>query len=115
MKPEIIAYYHHQPEPLRSCLQGMREIIIQHDKEIVEVWKYRMPMFTFRGKMFCYLWTKRKEQLPYLGIVEGKLINDPDLIQEKRARMKILIIDPSRNIPVRKVKRILTAALKVYK
>ena len=92
----------------------MREIILQHNAELVEAWKYRMPFFTYRGKMFCYLWIRRNEPVPYLGIVEGKLLNDPDLIQEKRARMKILLLDPSRDIPVRRVKRILTAALKIY-
>jgi len=114
MLPELYEYYHQQPEPIRSCLLGMREIILHHDEEISEAWKYRMPMFVFRKKMFCYLWTKKKEGTPYLGIVEGKAVSDPDLIQEKRARMKILLIDPTRDIPVRKIKKILSAAMKVY-
>jgi len=113
MMREINEYYHRQPEPLRSCLLGMREIILQHDNDIVEAWKYRMPFFIFKGKMFCYLWTKRKQHLPYLGIVEGKLVSDPDLIQEKRARMKILLIDPTKDIPIRKIKRILTAVMNI--
>ncbi|MEJ1238523.1 DUF1801 domain-containing protein [Chryseolinea sp. T2] len=111
MMREISEYYHKQPEPIRSCLLGMRDIILKHDSEIVEAWKYRMPMFMYKGKMFCYLWIRRNEPVPYLGIVNGKLVNDPDLIQEKRARMKILLIDPGRDIPVRKIRRILTAAM----
>ena len=114
MLPEIYEYYQQQPEPARSCLLGMRDIILLHNKDIAEAWKYRMPMFTLRGKMFCYLWTKKKEGTPYLGIVEGKAVSDPDLIQEKRARMKILLIDPSRDIPVRKIKKILTQAVNYY-
>jgi hypothetical protein len=110
---EISEYYDKQPEPVKSCLLGVRHIILQHDPEIIEAWKYRMPFFTYRGKMFCYLWIRRNEPIPYLGIVEGKLVNDPDLIQEKRARMKILLIDPKRDIPVRKIKRILTAAMQI--
>ena len=108
---EIAEYYHKQPEPLRSCLLGMREIILQHHAGLTEAWKYRMPFFMYKGKMFCYLWIRRHEPIPYLGIVNGHLVSDPDLLQEKRARMKILLLDPDADIPVRKVKRILTAAM----
>ena len=108
---EISEYYHKQQEPIRSCLLSMRDIILKHDSEIAEAWKYRMPMFMYKGKMFCYLWIRKNEPVPYLGIVNGKLVNDPDLIQEKRARMKILLINPGRDIPVRKIRRILNAAM----
>jgi hypothetical protein len=40
--------------------------------------------------MFCYLWVHKKYQRPDIGIVEGNRINHPDLLVEKRARMKIL-------------------------
>lgn len=110
---EISDYYHRQPEPVKSCLLGMRDIILQHDVQIGEAWKYRMPFFTYRGKMFCYLWTRKREGTPYLGIVNGSLVNDPDLLQEDRARMKVLLLNPERDIPVRKIKRILTAAMNI--
>ena len=65
--------------------------------------------------MFCYLWIHKKYQQPYIGIVDGKLINHPDLIIEKRARMKILLIDPERDIPVKKISAILKEVLALYK
>jgi hypothetical protein len=34
-------------------------------------------------------------------------LNHPDLLQEKRKRMKILFIDPHKNIPVKKIDEIL--------
>lgn len=113
MMREISEYYYRQPQPVQSCLLGMRDIILQHDAQIAEAWKYRMPFFTYRGKMFCYLWTRKKEGTPYLGIVNGSQVSDPDLLQEHRARMKILLLDPVCDIPVRKIKRILTAAMNV--
>jgi hypothetical protein len=65
--------------------------------------------------MFCYLWTHKKFLQPYIGIVEGKKIIHPDLITEKRARMKILLIDPDQDLPVKKMSRILTEVLAMYK
>lgn len=102
-------------EPVKSCLQYLRELILKQDKNISEAWKYGMPFYCYNGKMFCYLWVHKKYQQPYLGIVEGKKINHPDLIIEKRARMKILLLNPNRNIPVRKINSILKEVLVLYK
>jgi len=52
--------------------------------------------------MFCYLWVHKKYGKPYLGIVEGKKIKHPDLLTEKRARMKILLIDPEKDLPAKR-------------
>jgi hypothetical protein len=108
-------YFNHKEEPVKSCLQFMREYILKQDKNIAEAWKYRMPFYCFKGKMFCYLWVHKKYLQPYIGIVEGKKINHPDLIQEKRARMKILLLDPAKDLPVRKINSILTEVISLYK
>jgi len=68
-----------------------------------------------QGKRFCYLWVHKKFQQPYLGIVDGKKINHPDLILEKRARMKIMLFDPAKDIPLKTIRVILGATLKLYK
>ncbi len=39
----------------------------------------------------------------------------PELIQEERARMKILLIDATKDIPVKKIDTILKEMLKLYK
>ena len=74
-----------------------------------------MPFYCYKGKMFCYLWVHKKFKQPYIGIVEGARINHPDLLLEKRARMKILLIDPEKDIPVKRIKAILKEALSFYK
>ena len=74
-----------------------------------------MPFFCFNGKMFCYLWVHKKYKQPYIGIVEGKRISHPDLLQEKRARMKILLIDPARDLPMKKINLILKGTIELYK
>ena len=74
-----------------------------------------MPFYCYQGKMFCYLWVHKKYQQPYIGIVEGKRIDHPDLLVEKRARMKILLIDPGKDLPINKINHILNAVLALYK
>ena len=93
----------------------LRQHIMDFDKGITEAWKYRMPFFYYKGKMFCYLWVHKKNGLPYIGIVEGGKIDHPDLIQESRARMKILLIDLNADLPLDTINTILKTALSFYK
>ena len=102
-------------EPLKSCLQFLREYILKQNAGITESWKYGMPFFCYKGKMVCYLWVHKKYGQPYLGIVEGKKNEHPDLIIEKRARMNILLLDPDRDIPIKKINAILKEVLALYK
>ena len=69
-----------------------------------------MPFYCFHGKRFCYLWVQKKTRIPYLGIVEGSKIKHPQLIAENRSKMKIMLIDPKKDIPVRAITQLLTTA-----
>jgi hypothetical protein len=64
--------------------------------------------------MCCYLWTHKKYKQPYIGIVEGALIDHPGLLQEKRARMKILLIDPQKDLPVKTLEKIMKQVVSLY-
>ena len=93
-------YFLQRTEPDKSCLLALRSIILNYHEGITEAWKYGMPFYCYKGKMLCYLWTHKKYKQPYLGIVDGKLIDHPLLITENRARMKILLFDPEKDIPI---------------
>ena len=108
------SYFLSKDEPEKSCLLFLRSLILKQDPHITEAWKYGMPFYCYKGKMFCYLWVHKKHRQPYLGIVEGKRINHPELIVEKRARMKILLVDPNKDIPIKKVTAVLKEALAFY-
>jgi hypothetical protein len=108
-------YFANQHEPIKSCMQFLRMHILKLDKNMVEAWKYGMPFFCYKEKMFCYIWFHKKYGQPYIGIVEGNKINHADLLKEKRSRMKILLIDANKDIPVRKINRILKEVLSFYK
>ena len=108
-------YFLKQKEPEKSCLLFLRDFILKHDQNISEKWQYGMPFFYYKDKRFCYLWVQKKSGSPYLGFVEGKRMNHPDLLQEKRTRMKILLVDPEENIPVIKIRNILKEAIVLSK
>ena len=109
------SYYERQEEPARSCLVALRAIILKQDSEISAVWKYGMPFFCYKGKMFCYLWVHKKNKQPYIGLVEGKHFNEPWLIQENRSRMKIMLLDPGKDLPIQAIENILQKAVNLYK
>jgi hypothetical protein len=108
-------YFLQNEEPFKSCLQFLREHILNLNADISEKWLYGMPFFYFKGKRFCYLWIHKKMRKPYIGIVDGNKINDPDLLLEKRSRMKIFLLDPGKDLPIGKIDKILKKALALYK
>jgi hypothetical protein len=111
----IDQYFLQKEEPVGSCLQFLRGYILKQDINLTEEWKYGMPFYCYRGKMCCYLWVHKKHQQPYLGIVQGKSVHHPDLITEKRAKMKILLLDPSKDLPMDTIDQILTEVLASYR
>ena len=108
-------YFLQNEEPFKSCLQFLRHHILHFDTNITERWLYGMPFFYYKGKRFCYLWIHKKYRKPYLGIVDGNKVDDPNLLQEKRAKMKIFLIDAGKDVPLTKVNIILRKALALYK
>lgn len=110
----IDQFYTLQNEPEKSVFEFLRTYILSQNQSITESLKYGMPFFSINGKMFCYVWFHKKLKQPYLGIVEGGKIDHPELIQENRSRMKILLINPDKDIPLKKIEFILKETLKLY-
>lgn len=101
-------------EPIKSTMLFLRSYIPTLSDDISEEWKYKLPFYYYKGKMFCYLWIHKKYKQPYIGIVAGEKLEHPDLLLEKRARMKILLVNPEADIEVEKIKQILQQAMKHY-
>jgi hypothetical protein len=108
-------FYFKQDEPVKGVFLALREIILKQDSEITHVLKYGMPFFCYKGKMFCYLWKNKKHKHPYIGIVEGKHFDEPFLLQEARSRMKIMLLDPDKDLPLEQIESIIQKALNLYK
>ncbi|WP_417602570.1 DUF1801 domain-containing protein [Owenweeksia hongkongensis] len=110
-RQEIDNFYLNLTEPNRGCMLSLRDIISNYHPDITQEWKYRLPFFYLKGKMFCYLWVDKKTTHPYIGFTDGGKMEHPSLIQGDRKRMKILLIDPNNDIPLNLLKEILNEAL----
>lgn len=108
-------YYYRQAEEVRETLLAMRDLILTRNSAITEHWKYNMPFFYFRGKMFCYLRIDRRTGQPYLSMFDGKFIDHPLLEQESRKRMKVLRLDPESDLPVEAIIGILDRGLEILR
>lgn len=116
MVREADNYFIQLPEPAQGCLLAMRHYLLQYNNSsLTEAWKYRMPFYMYNGKMFCYLWTNKDTGQPYLGIVNGKLIEHPLLVADNRSRMKVLMLDGEKHIPIHIIADILALAVSVHK
>ena len=102
-------------EPDKSCLLYLRSYILSKSDKVSEHWKYGLPFYYYNNKSWCYLWRHKKYKMPYIGFVDGDKINHKDLLQEKRAKMKIFLIDPNKDIPVKKLDAVFKLALSEVK
>ena len=120
MLSPIDQYFEQQQEPIKSCLLFLRSYVLKYDPANTETWKYKMPVYCYKGKMLLYFWIHKKLRsngvpLPYIGIIDGNLIDDTDLIQESRARMKILLLNPFEDIPLNRIERLVKTMIGLRK
>lgn len=112
---ELDNFYLNKEEPNKSCLLALRTIILEQDSNITETQKYGMPCFCYKKKMFCYLWTDKKTDEPYILMVEGKYLDHPELEKGNRSRMKILKVNANKDLAVVTIECILKKALDLYR
>lgn len=110
---QVDDFFLKQDEPIKSCLLALKTIIREQNPEIELSLRYGMPFFILNGKRFCYLWVHKKRQQPYIGFVDGNQMSSTELLQEDRTRMKILLVDPEKDIPVELVATLVSEALKI--
>ncbi|MDB5011933.1 MAG: hypothetical protein JWQ25_135 [Daejeonella sp.] len=115
MNREIDQYYLNKEEPNKSCLLALRSIILKQDIHVTETKKYGMPCFCYKNKMFCYLWTDKITDEPYILMVEGKHLVLPGLEAENRSRMKIFRVNPNNDLPIETIELILQKSLDLYR
>jgi len=108
-------FFAQQEAPIKETLLAIKKIILDLDKDIGHQWKYGMPFFSYKGKIFCYLWIHKKYKQPYLGMVEGKRFDEPFLIQENRLRIKIMLFNQSEDLPKLEIETIINKAIGFYK
>lgn len=107
-------FYIALPEPQKSCMLALKEIILGLNKNITPEWKFKLPFFYYQNKMFCYLWIDKKTKQPYLGVVKGHCFEHPLLKQEKRKQIKVMYIRPDQDLPIEDIRLILKKAISYY-
>lgn len=112
MKP-IDNYFLQKPESLRESMLFLRSYLSSFDSAITEEWKYSLPFYYYKNKMFCYLNIDKKSGHPYIGIVDGSKMDFPELVKGDRKRMKVLIVDPGTEIPVAIISKILSCSISI--
>lgn len=106
-------YFLQQEEPVKSTLLALAGLILQQNRDITAMLSYGMPTYYYKGKRFCYLWVHKKLHQPYIGFIDGNKIDHSALLQEKRSRMKILLIDAEKDLPVKTIQTILQQAISI--
>ena len=110
---EIDDFFLYKDEPVKSCLQFLRNFILNFDTAITEAWKYNMPFYFYKGQRFCYIWIHKKTGWPFIGFTDGKRLEHPLLTFEDRSRIKIMLINPEADIPVNDISTIIKMALTI--
>jgi len=115
MSEDCDSFYLNQEEPNASCLLALRSIILNFDEDLTETMKYGLPCFCYLDKMFSYLWIDKKSKWPYILWVDGDKLNHPELDQGTRKKMKVFLINPNKDIPLKRLHFILDDAIKIRK
>lgn len=105
-------YFLKQPEPQQSCMLYLRTHLIEHGFD--EQYKYMTAMYYFKSKPFCYLSYSSKSNKLYVGFIKGYKMKHPSLKQEGRKQIKVLYLDPEKDLPLKQIKEIITEAKKLY-
>lgn len=106
MISDLDLFYENQIEPNKGCFLALRSILLNLDKNIEESWKWQLPFFTYKGKMFCYLWQDKKTVFPYICIVKGSEIDHPLLELGNRKTMKAFTVNPNKDIAIEELLKI---------
>ena len=114
MISELEGFYVSKEEPVRSYLLALRRYILHYDDEMTETWTHRMPMFKYKGKLFCYIWVDKKTYEPYLGIYKGLDVHHPLLDLGTRNKMKVIYFDVKKDVPIDVIDNIFQQAVKLY-
>lgn len=111
MNDEISAYFLNKDEPNRSCLLALRNILLTLNGDISEGYKWRIPCYSYKGKMMCFLNIEKKTTQPYILLADGDQLQHHELEQGDRKRMKIFRLNATEDLPMESLNAIFNEAL----
>ncbi len=115
MLSELETFFRMKAEPQQSCLYFLRSIITGFHPDIKETYKWKLPFYTLKGKMFCYIWIDKANDQPYICFTRGNEMHHPSLVQGERKKMKAFYVDPYEDIDIETLTTIMNSAISLYK
>ncbi|MDI1355255.1 MAG: DUF1801 domain-containing protein [bacterium] len=112
MLKAIDNYYFALPEPQQSCLLFLRHFLLEHSPNISEHYKFSTAFFYFKTEHLCYFSVSKSTGKTYIGFVQGYRFSHPKLLSEGRKQIKVLYLDPSKDVDVKTLKEVLKLALR---
>ena len=111
MNNKLTSFFLSQKEPSKSCFYALRNLLLKAG--LAETIKYGMPCYTHLGMSLCYLWKDKNSQELYILFVDGLLLTHPSLQQGSRAKMKILLVDPNKDLDLLTIQSVIKEALEI--
>lgn len=105
-------YFLQQEEPLQGCMLFLRDWL--KEQGLQEAYKFSTAFYHYKGKMFCYMSVRTKDKQFYLGFVKGYKMKHPSLKKEGRKQIKVIYLNPEKDLPIKTLKEIVTEAKKLY-
>lgn len=105
-------YFLQYQDPLQGCMLYLRDWLKENGLE--EVYKFSTAFYQYKGKMFCYMSVRAKDQKLYVGFVKGYKMKHPSLKKEGRKQIKVIYINPEADLPMKELKQIISEAKKLY-
>lgn len=113
MQERVDNYFMTIEDPYGSCLLFLRDYILKYSEKISEQRKNNTPFYYYEGKWLAFLSYDPKTKIIYLSFVNGYQMHHPKLMSEGRKKMKILYIDPFKDIDIKCLNEVLKMALSV--
>lgn len=108
----IERFFEEQPEPVRSSLQVLRELIMGLNEHMSITWKYDVVFFCFHDVICCSLRVDRHTRKPCIVFAERCLPEHPDLITVDDNGLKVLHIDPEADTDLDTIEHVLAEMIR---
>jgi hypothetical protein len=100
-------YFHSLPEPERGCLLFLRDFLLAYPVKLEESWKNHTPFYYCNKKWIGWINYDPKTRGIYISFANGNKMDHPKLVSEGRKKMKILHVDPNRDVDINSLGEIL--------
>ena len=114
MQEQIDNYFFSLPEPQRSCLLFLREVVLSYSDKITESRKFNTPFYYYDKKWLGFISYDPKTKIIYIAFAKGYLMKHPKLVSEGRKKQKIFYVDPAKDIDIKSLKAILKEVCQLY-